>query len=234
MEQSATGSNKLGTWAFVFSLTGVSCLPFLGSIVGLVTGIIAVRREPRGLAIAAIVISTVGGCLVPVVAAPFVLLFPALAKARSTTMRMRVGIDVGTMVDSYHTKKGRMPVDLAEVYGGEGYVPLDEWGTAMRLAIDPAPSDGNNGAGSGGANPLFVNYRIIGAGKDIMHQGLVFRNEHGEGLAGEGLDGEGLDGEGLDGEGLDGEGLDGEDSDDAMDGGDNTEGVGSPSEGAPR
>lgn len=185
MEQSATGSNKLGTWAFVFSLTGVSCLPFLGSIVGLVTGIIAVRREPRGLAIAAIVISTVGGCLVPVVAAPFVLLFPALAKARSTTMRMRVGIDVGTMVDSYHTKKGRMPVDLAEVYGGEGYVPLDEWGTAMRLAIDPAPSDGNNGAGSGGANPLFVNYRIIGAGEDkqwgsaddvMLHQGMVFRN----------------------------------------------------------
>lgn len=228
MEQSATGSNKLGTWAFVFSLTGVSCLPFLGSIVGLVTGIIAVRREPRGLAIAAIVISTIGGCLVPVVAAPFALLFPALAKARSTTMRMRVGIDVGTMVDSYHTKKGRMPKDLAEVYGGEGYVPLDEWGTAMRLAVDPAPSDGNNGAGSGEANPLFVNYRIIGAGKDkqwgtaddeLMHQGMVFRNKHGEGL---------------DGAGLNGEETNGEDSDDAMDGGGDDEGVGSPSEGAPR
>jgi len=204
MEQSATGSNKLGTWAFVFSLTGVSCLPFLGSIVGLVTGIIAVRREPRGLAIAAIVISTIGGCLVPVVVAPFALLFPALGKAHSTAMRMRVGIDVGTMVDAYHTKEGRMPVDLAEVYGGEGYVPLDEWGTAMRLAIDPALN--------------FIFYRIIGAGKDkqwgtaddeLIHQGTVFRNEHGEG-------------------------LDGEETDDAMDGGDDDESVGSPSEGAPR
>lgn len=182
MQQSTSGSNKLGFWALMFSISGVTCLPVLGSIVGLVTGIIAVRREPRGLAIAAIVISTIGGCLVPLVAAPLLVLLPALERARSVAGRMKQGVDVGIVVDSFHTKKGRMPKDLAEAFGGESYVPLDEWGTALRMVFDPRPSGDDSG---GQAGSPFINYMIESAGEDkqwgsaddvMLHQGMVFRN----------------------------------------------------------
>ena len=40
-------ANQMGIAAFITTILGLSCVPFVGSIAGLVLGIVAVRRAPR-------------------------------------------------------------------------------------------------------------------------------------------------------------------------------------------
>lgn len=153
--------NRLGVVAFVFSILGVTCLPVIGGVVGLICGIIAVRREPRGLSIAAIVISVVGGCLLmPLLLLP-ALLLPALAKARAAAQAARnqvvQGSQATTVSESTVTvgsestvtvsingaqfviKNGRMPKSIEEIYP-DG-VPTDSWGKPLRIEVSEDPSN---------------------------------------------------------------------------------------------
>lgn len=132
-----TPKNTLGLVSFIFSLLGLFPLTFLGSIVGFVTGLIAVRREPRGFAIAGIVISAVTGCLGVVVLLPIFLLIPALGKARSAAqqvMNQSAANQVQTVIEDYHARNGRFPNDLGECFGG-GSIPFDAHGTELRMKV---------------------------------------------------------------------------------------------------
>ena len=149
--------NTLGLTAFIFSILGVTCLPVLGALAGLVCGIIAVRREPRGFAIAAIAISAVGGCLiVPIFLLPAILL-PALAKARATVRSMETAVQ-GEMlqmeVERFRADRGRLPNDLAESasHAGRDTLTTDSWGNEFKLVVD----DGEGG----------TTYSIRSAGRD--------------------------------------------------------------------
>jgi hypothetical protein len=129
--------NTLGLVAFIFSLTGISVLPGLGSIVGLITGVIAVRREPRGFAIAGIVISSLTGCLGLIILLPMALLLPALAKARSTAqqvMNQSSATQVQQAIADYQTRNGQFPEDLEECFGEE-VIPVDAYGNELRMKL---------------------------------------------------------------------------------------------------
>lgn len=79
--------NTLAIIAFICSC--IFCLPPV-AIAGVIMGIIALRREPRGLAIAAIVVGCLSTCLiVPVMVG---LLLPALGKARATARSMQTEV----------------------------------------------------------------------------------------------------------------------------------------------
>jgi uncharacterized membrane protein YeaQ/YmgE (transglycosylase-associated protein family) len=132
-------TNTEGIYAFVFSLLGVTFLPVIGSVVGLVLGIIAARREPNGLALAAIVISLFGGCIGGFLLAVFAL--PLLALSISNlgraTVTLPTAVDAtptGEAVEQFRTDNGRLPTSLEEIYG-IGNVPTDETGTPLRLRV---------------------------------------------------------------------------------------------------
>jgi hypothetical protein len=142
--------NRLGVVAFVFSILGVTCLPVIGGVVGLICGIIAVRREPRGLSIAAIVISVVGGCLLmPLLLLP-ALLLPALAKARAAAQGVQNSVLISMTVEDFRAQNGRLPGSLDEAFPTG--VPLDRWGNPYVLKVSSDPNS--------------VGYQIWSAGPD--------------------------------------------------------------------
>ncbi len=129
--------NTLGLVSFIFSLAGVSVLPGLGSIVGFVTGLIAVRREPRGLAIAGIAISALTGCLGLVVLLLIATLLPALGTARIVarqTVNQSAAVQAQLAIAAHQTRNGHFPTDLKECFGTEG-VPVDAYGNELRMKM---------------------------------------------------------------------------------------------------
>jgi hypothetical protein len=125
----------MGVAAFVAALLGLSCVPFAGSIAGLVLGIVAVRREPRGFAIAAIVLSAAGTWLIfPILLG---LLLPALGAARNAARSVRTEIallEVAARAREFRSDYGRFPTDIVECFGSE-LPPFDGWGTPVRLKL---------------------------------------------------------------------------------------------------
>ncbi len=154
-EREEPKKNRLGLIAFIFSLLGVFPLPLIGQLVGLICGIVAVRREPRGLAIAAIAISVLGGCLVlPLVMLP-ALLLPALAKARvsaRTAMTQSGAQQVQQSIDAFRAKRQRMPKDMVELAADVGWTATDGWDNEFRFVV--LTKDGVEG------------YEIYSAGED--------------------------------------------------------------------
>lgn len=154
-EREEPKKNKLGLIAFIFSLLGVFPLPIIGQLVGFICGIVAVRREPRGLAIAAIAISVLGGCLaVPLALLP-ALFLPALAKARvaaRNAVTLSGGSQLQVSIDSFRAKYQRMPNDMAELKLDAGGTPTDGWENEFRFVI--VTNDGVDG------------YEIYSAGED--------------------------------------------------------------------
>lgn len=135
--QPPQATNPMGMWALVFSILGWLCLPLIGSVVGLFLGIVAVRREPRGLAIAAIVLSILGGCIGGIVVAAVVLpLFALVGITQSAVVfnGTTPATDAGEAVEQFRTDSGRLPTSLEEIYG-IGNVPTDENGTPLRLRV---------------------------------------------------------------------------------------------------
>lgn len=72
--------SRLGLWAFVLSLLGVSVLPVIGSVLGFVLGRLAIRKADaapivggRGLAVAAVTISVVTLAIIAVSIAAYAL-----------------------------------------------------------------------------------------------------------------------------------------------------------------
>ena len=125
-------SNKLGMIAFVLSFPGL-CLPIPLGIAALVCGIIAVRREPRAFAIAAIAISSLSTCLL--IPLGIAITLPALAVARNAARNAKTRIsalEVLARVEEFREDNMRDPADIVECYGAE-IPPLDAWGTPLKL-----------------------------------------------------------------------------------------------------
>ena len=126
--------NRLGLVAFILSLVGF-CVPFVASLAALICGIIAVRRQPRGFAIAAIVISCLSGCFGGLT---LTLLLPALAAGRNAAKMVKTNIsgnEALIRVSEFKVDQRTLPKDLVECYGDE-IPPFDAWGTPLKLVIE--------------------------------------------------------------------------------------------------
>lgn len=127
--------NRLALVAFILSLVGF-CVPLVAPLAALICGIIAVRRAPRGFAIAAIVIACVGGCFSTLLLPA--LLLPALAMARISaraSVTQASGVDVLRRAQEFQADHQALPRDIVECYGDE-IPPFDAWGTPLRLVIE--------------------------------------------------------------------------------------------------
>jgi hypothetical protein len=125
-------SNKLGMIAFILSFPGL-CLPIPLGIAALVCGIIAVRREPRAFAIAAIAISALSTFLMIPLGLAMVL--PALAVGRHAARKAKTRVSALAVLDrveEFREDNTRNPADIVECYGAE-IPPLDAWGTPLKL-----------------------------------------------------------------------------------------------------
>jgi hypothetical protein len=159
------GRNTLGMVSLVLGVLGFACLPLVGPLGGLVCGIMGARREPRGVAIAGIVVSSLGvlaGCLL----VPFVfgLVLPAMSGARlvSTEVRTKaLAAEVVAMIDATSSDSAPAPQSLGEVYGTEP-LPVDGWGTPLRLETRMV-KDGDYGTQWNSDEPIYL---IWSAGPD--------------------------------------------------------------------
>ncbi|MFM7134805.1 MAG: hypothetical protein ACKO0W_10860, partial [Planctomycetota bacterium] len=126
--------NTLGTVAFVLSIVGLVALPGVASIPALVCGIIALRREPKALAIVAIVLSAVEIVLVAGAIALWILtLAPLTQSAQNSVAEAMSSLSADAALDAR-----RAWVTPLAAYGSideylpAAAMPVDHWGNAMR------------------------------------------------------------------------------------------------------
>jgi hypothetical protein len=155
------GFNRLGLAAFVSSILGLSCVPVVGSIAGLVLGIVAARREPRGYAIAGIALSAAGTCVV----VPFLvaLVLPALVVARDASRSIHTQVaflETEALARQFMADNGRAPDDADDCFG-LAMPPLDAWGSNVRLVWRDA-----DGAPVAGTDPRRAVLFVESAGAD--------------------------------------------------------------------
>ena len=122
MDEGSSSSNPLGVVGFVLS--------FCTGPVGLIISLIALRKQPRGLAIAGVVIGSlttlVGGCC----GLAFYLVAPFVKPALTTVEHFGV---VKSAVDVYYTKHDkRLPKSIDDLNLSTDS-RLDGWGTQMRF-----------------------------------------------------------------------------------------------------
>jgi|GEM_PF-1196056 len=131
-------SNSLGVAGFVVSLVGV----VLGGLlcpVGLIMSLIALGRQPKGFAIAGVVIGLLGSCGGVIVGSILVAaLFAAgtvgvvMAKAAMMDPNLReVFIDMGqtaALVEKYRDDHGALPAELSNLDGMREATRRDPWG----------------------------------------------------------------------------------------------------------
>lgn len=135
--------NRLAFVALAASLAGFLCLPILGSIVGIVCGVIARRRQAhRSVAIAAIAL----GIVAPLLYWPVALVGAAqLRKFMQFERTLGGGYEVLARSFEFRDDNGRWPVDAVECFSAE-IPPFDAWGTPLALRIE----------GDGASAQLFV------------------------------------------------------------------------------
>ena len=125
--------NRLAVVALAASLAGFLCLPILGSIVGIVCGLVARRRQTRrGMAVAAIVL----GVVAPLLYWPAVLVGAAqLRRFMQLDRTLGGGHEVLARSFEFRDDNGRWPIDAVECFGAE-IPPFDAWGTPLALRIE--------------------------------------------------------------------------------------------------
>ncbi len=133
-------TNGMGVASFVFSILAFVVLPVIGSVVGLVLGIIAMRREPKGLAIAGTVLSVVGLLISCAVLAAFAMMFGFVANlAQGFSAQSSVAVTIGsqqwaaTGAAQHFAATGGWPSDIESLNGGTAV--FDAWGTPMVLKV---------------------------------------------------------------------------------------------------
>lgn len=140
MQPEPLQTNGMGVASFVFSILAFVALPVVGSIVGLVLGIIAMRREPKGLAIAGTVLSVVGLLIACAVLAAFAMMFGFFASlAQGFSTQSSVAVTIGsqqwaaTGAAQHLAATGDWPSDIEFLNGGAAV--FDAWGTPMVLKV---------------------------------------------------------------------------------------------------
>jgi molecular chaperone DnaK len=127
-------TNGLGIAGFVCSLVGL-CAGGLLSPVGLILSLVALGREPRGFAIAGVILGALGSCgFLPLIAlafiAPAVLvglglagLYPPIAANIDMAMSKIIGIDLGTTNSVVAVMEGGEPKVVIPNLGGARTTP---------------------------------------------------------------------------------------------------------------
>lgn len=139
----ADQSNGLGLAGFIVSLIGfVSC--GLISPIGLIMSIIAMKREPKGFAIAGLVLGILGSLWMLVVVG-FVLVMGGLAAAAaavgiaggiSSAKSMKEMIELTPIVEQYQIDNGALPTSVSQLPGVTSEQITDEWGNQYLIVPD--------------------------------------------------------------------------------------------------
>ena len=126
--------NTLAIVALICSC--IFCLPPV-AIAGVIMGVIALRREPRGLAIAAIVVGCLSTCLiVPILLA---ILLPALGKARMSARSIQTEVMAMQQVMHFESRvaaDGKVPDTIVRDLEGEA-TSRDAYGNLFYYEIVP-------------------------------------------------------------------------------------------------
>ena len=133
----AERGNTLGLVAFILVLCGFTCIPGLGLVAGVICAIVALRRPPRGFAIAALSVAALGGCLViPLLLA---LLLPALGRARMqarASLTTAVAVQTTAVAEAFRRDNGRWPKDMNECVTAGSPSRQDGWGVPLEVRIE--------------------------------------------------------------------------------------------------
>lgn len=150
----ASGTNGLGIAGFIVSMVGLVSCPIV-AFVGAILSAVAIRKQPRGFAIAGLVVGLVGTFLTFVVMVAIFL--PAIGRARYVAQVAKTQADargVGYAVEQYEKRNGSLPPSLDSLVS-DGLVSsrdqlLDAWGNTLRLEKRGSTfvivSDGRDGA----------------------------------------------------------------------------------------
>lgn len=136
------GGNALGLAGFITSLVGVVMTAGFLCPVGLVLSLFALRRQPRGFAIAGAVIGLLGscgGCLALVIGIPLLaggaVLLAALGFVAGGGMPALQTIDhmlqVRSAIETYERANGKLPASLADLNIPKDMLE-DGWGTPLQ------------------------------------------------------------------------------------------------------
>lgn len=165
--RAALETNGLGVASFVFSILGFVLLPLVGSFVGLVLGLLAMRREPKGLAVAGTAISAIGllvSCagimFFAVMVGFFTRTMQGFSVQSSTAVTLRSQQWAAAAAADHFASTGEWPADLESVNDGMGVA--DAWGSPMVLRVN---SEVSRDGGGSDAPPLAT---IESAGPDGM------------------------------------------------------------------
>jgi len=149
-----TPSNSLGLAGFICSLVGLACTVGLLSPVGLILSLIALKDEPKGFAIAGVVLGALGSCgalvmvfIFPVAIIGMLLAFgigvaflaPLLGDAFVAQVEMaRLDQKIG----QYETANaGALPADLGSLPSVTQDLLTDPWGNPYQFDLTTPTAD---------------------------------------------------------------------------------------------
>ncbi len=148
-------SNGLGIAGFVVSLVGIGSCGLI-SPVGLILSMMAMKREPKGLAIAGLVLGVIGSLwLIPLFALGLlggILALFGLGAAVIAGDQFEASFELDTIsaeVTAYIDENGSLPASLDDL-SLETWAKTDPWGNVYRYSIDESgawtlSSDGEDG-----------------------------------------------------------------------------------------
>lgn len=144
------GSNGLGVAGFVVSLIGLVCSMGVISPIGLVMSLFALGRQPRGLAIAGVVLGAIGTCglVLSLIFIPIALAF-VLAAAGLTAAAVAIGglggpgteaqvemFILATNIEQRTKQTGSVPASLDEITAKMGTPQYtDPWDKPYRYEV---------------------------------------------------------------------------------------------------
>lgn len=152
-------SNGLGVAGFVLSLLGFLGTCGLLSPIGFILSLIALRKEPRGLAIAGAIIGAVGSLwlLVALLVFGFMvmgLLAIAGAGVALTLPNIQTAgnmLQMHTEINDYHSTLGKLPESVDTITTLKPDLKLDAWNNAIRYEITGANAYELRSAGPDGS-----------------------------------------------------------------------------------
>lgn len=131
MAQVADERNTLGMVAFIAAIAGF-CVPALPSLFALVAGAIALRRRPRGFAIAAVVVSVAQLALGTLVLAMVV---KATASSRSRARTIVSSSSAQTALEEALAAEAADGVDRFPIGAPAVFTATDAWGVPFRVEV---------------------------------------------------------------------------------------------------
>lgn len=140
-----TDTNPVGLAGFIVSLVSIVACGGLLSPVGLILSLFGCFRQPRGLAIAGVVLGLVGSgaFILAIVVLGAGLIIGAIALifgASFLGQTLETGFDANEVrkaIVAYERAEGRLPESMSDLSTLDEHAAHDLWDTPYRLEIDP-------------------------------------------------------------------------------------------------